>query len=159
MNYLPNLLIATLLGTLIGLEREWARKEPGIRTFSFIALGAASFIISSELIMQQNVINSTFDATRILGQIILGIGFLGAGVIVFKPKEDRVGGLTTAAMVWVTAAIGSLAGLGFYKLALIITSIVLLMNLILIPIENKLDDIFKKMKIKTGLGGEKEDEE
>lgn len=156
MNYLINLLIATFLGFLIGLEREWARKEPGIRTFAFIALGAASFIISSKLIMQQN---SGSDVTRILGQIILGIGFLGAGVIVFKPKEDRVGGLTTAAMIWVTAAIGSLTGLGFYKLAFMITSIVVIMNLILIPIENKLDDIFNKIKIKTELGKKKDDEE
>ncbi|MCD6568774.1 MgtC/SapB family protein [bacterium] len=154
-----NLILAALLGTLIGLEREWARKEPGIRTFTFISLGAALFILGSKLITEQylGVLNS--DPTRTLGQIVLGIGFLGAGVIVFKPKEDRVRGLTTAAMVWVTAGIGAVTGLGFYSLAVVATILVILVNLLLIPIEEKIDRILDKARKRTKIEGLKEDEE
>jgi putative Mg2+ transporter-C (MgtC) family protein len=74
-----------------------------------------------------------------LGQIIVGIGFLGAGAIIFEQREGKIKGLTTAAMMWVTAAIGSAGGLGLYWLAIFTTVFVLLINLIILPIERRMD--------------------
>ncbi|MGB9680574.1 MAG: MgtC/SapB family protein, partial [Minisyncoccia bacterium] len=133
-----DLLIAAALGALIGLEREWARKDPGIRTFTFVSLGSALFVILGKLI----VFNSSFenlDPTRILGQVIVGIGFLGAGIIIFQKEEGRLRGITTASMFWVAAGIGSAVGLGYYQIAIFVTLLVGMMNLILRPLEYKID--------------------
>lgn len=115
------LLLAALLGGLIGLEREYMRKEAGLRTYSLVSLGAALFTIISfqafELFSGQTGID--FDPSRIIGQIVLGIGFLGAGLIIFR--GSHVEGLTTAAGLWVVAAIGVAVGIGFYFLAIFAT--------------------------------------
>ena len=112
------LLLAALLGGLIGLEREYMRKEAGLRTYSLVSLGAALFTIISyqsfELFSGQTGID--FDPSRIIGQIVLGIGFLGAGLIILR--GSHVEGLTTAAGLWAAAAIGVAVGIGFYFLAI-----------------------------------------
>lgn len=144
------LLVAAGLGALIGLEREWARKDPGIRTFTFVSLGSALFVILGRLI----VVNSSFsalDPTRVLGQVVVGIGFLGAGIIIFQREEGRFKGLTTASMFWVAAGVGSAVGLGYCAIALFVSLLVVVVNLILRPMEyrmnKKIDEIKEKKNI------------
>ncbi len=115
------LLLAAVLGGLIGLEREYKRKEAGLRTYSLVSLGAAFFTIISfetfRLLADQSGIS--FDPARIIGQIVLGIGFLGAGLIIFR--GFHIEGLTTAAGLWVTAAIGVAVGAKLYFPAIFVS--------------------------------------
>jgi len=141
-----SLLLAAALGALIGMEREWARKEAGTRTFSMISLGAALFVIVSHLSFGQYLSVSSLDPSRTLGQIIVGIGFLGAGIIIFRTQDGIVRNLTTAAMMWVTAAIGATVGLGLYWLAIFTTFLVLFINIVVLPIEKKVEDKIDKMQ-------------
>ena len=145
-----DLLLATGLGALIGFEREWARKDPGIRTFAFVSLGAALFTILGKLIIFEGT-SGTYDPTRVLGQIIVGIGFLGAGVIIFQPEEKRFRGLTTATMLWVAAAIGSAIGLSYYLIALFTALLVVIINLIIRPLEIKIDKKIDEIKEKKNI--------
>lgn len=112
------LLLATLLGALIGLEREYKRKGAGLKTYSLVCLGSCLFTVLSfewlSVFSPQAGIN--IDPTRIVQAIATGIGFIGAGII-FQQGEGVIG-LTTAAGLWVTAAIGIAVGVGFYYLAI-----------------------------------------
>ena len=134
-----DLLLAIGLGILIGIERKLVQKEAGMRTFALISLGSALFVMISRVSMSMYLGNSSLDPSRTLGQIIVGIGFLGAGVIIFEQREGKVKGLTTAVIMWVTAAIGSAVGLGLYWIAIFATVFVLLINLIILPIERRID--------------------
>ncbi|PIR89729.1 magnesium transporter MgtC [bacterium (Candidatus Gribaldobacteria) CG07_land_8_20_14_0_80_33_18] len=120
-------LLAIFLGALIGLEREWRRKEAGIRTFSLISLGACLFtIVGFHLVAFSKLLGSAgvrVDPTIIIQGILVGIGFIGAGLII--QKEFHVEGLTTAAGLWVTAGIGVLVGIGEYALAVIGTVLII----------------------------------
>ncbi len=113
------LLVAITLGALIGWEREAIGKDAGIRTAMLVASGAAIFAMMSILmpylaqVPAEEIKNTLPD--RVLSNIVVGIGFLGGGII-FK-TNDHVKGLTTAAVVWVTAAIGALVGLGLIQFA------------------------------------------
>jgi putative Mg2+ transporter-C (MgtC) family protein len=101
------LTIAAGLGVLMGLEREFSGKDPSLRTFTLICLGSCAFsIISVDSVI--GVVNA--DPSRIAAQIVTGVGFLGAGTI-FR-SANRVVGLTTAALMWVTASIGMAVGFG-----------------------------------------------
>lgn len=101
-------LVATILGAAIGLEREFRGKEAGIRTYAAVALGACTFgIISGHV--------DVFSQSRIASNVVVGIGFLGAGMII--KQDDKVKGLTTAATVWATAAMGLAASFGMFILA------------------------------------------
>lgn len=150
LKILFDLLLATGLGALIGIEREWAKKDPGIRTFSFVSLGSALFMILGKLVILEMGLG-TYDPSRILGQIIVGIGFLGAGIIIFNREEQRFQGLTTASMLWVTAAIGSAVGLGCYEIALVTALIMIIMNAFIRPIEIKLDKKIDEIKEKKNI--------
>lgn len=143
-----SLLLATALGALIGLEREWARKEAGTRTFSMISLGSALFIIISRLSFDKYLGVSSLDSSRILGWIIVGIGFLGAGIIIFRTQEGVVRNLTTAAMMWVTAAIGATVGLGLYWLTIFTAFLVVFINIVVLPIEKKIENRICKIQDK-----------
>ena len=125
---IQRLLLAALIGGLIGAERELRRKNAGFRTNILIALGAAIFTIVSITLAPPGG-----DPARIAAQIVTGIGFLGAGAILHN--RDGVHGLTTAATVWVNAALGVAAGGGQYRLAIIGGAIVLAVLLVLGPIE------------------------
>jgi putative Mg2+ transporter-C (MgtC) family protein len=125
---IQRLLLAAALGGVLGAERELRRKSAGFRTNILIALGSAVFTIAS-----LTVAGPTGDPARIAAQIVTGIGFLGAGTIV--RNRDGVQGLTTAATVWVNAALGVAAGAGEYHLAIIAGSIVLAVLLALVPLE------------------------
>ncbi len=121
------LFIAALFGGLIGLEREYRAKEAGFRTHFLVALGSALFMLLSQygfegiLSTGQNV---RLDPSRIAAQVVSGIGFIGAGTIIFQKHIVR--GLTTAAGLWVTAAIGMSTGAGLFILSLLATVLVLI---------------------------------
>lgn len=115
------LLLAAFLGALLGLEREYKKKEAGLRTYTLVSLAAAFFTIisfkSAELFLNQSGVN--FDPSRIVGQIVLGVGFLGAGLIIYR--QLHVEGLTTAAGLWLASAIGVAIGTGLYFPAVFVT--------------------------------------
>ena len=112
--------VAALLGGLLGWEREHAGKAAGVRTHMLVAMGAALFV----LVAQQAGI-SPADNSRVLQGIIAGVGFLGAGTILKGDAESQVKGLTTAAGIWLTAAIGVAAGLGREMTAVLSTVLAL----------------------------------
>ena len=120
------LFLATVLGALIGLEREIKRKEAGLQTYSLVALGACLFtIIFFELFNSFfGKTGISFDPSRIIMAIAIGIGFIGAGVIFRQPSG--IVGLTTAAGLWATAAIGIAVGAKLYFLAIFTTFLALL---------------------------------
>lgn len=119
--------VAALLGGLIGLEREYRAKEAGSRTHFLVALGSSLFMILSQYGCDA-VLGTTpaisLDPSRIASQVVSGIGFIGAGIIIFQKNVIR--GLTTAAGLWVTSAIGMTCGAGLYLLATVTTVLVLL---------------------------------
>lgn len=114
------LVAALLFGGIVGLEREYRSKDAGFRTHFLVALGAALFTIIS----QYGFGDGVKDSSRVAAQVVSGIGFIGAGLIVFQ--KNTVRGLTTAAGLWVTAAIGMACGVGMYALAAIVTVLILL---------------------------------
>ena len=131
------LVLSVLLGTLVGLERELARKSAGMRTYALVALGSTVFsILSIHLLDTTEVVVGNFDPSRIAAQVVSGVGFLGAGLIIFS--ESRIQGITTAAGVWVTAAIGMAVGFRFYMLAIIATGLSLFIFLVLWGFEERL---------------------
>ncbi len=115
---LVDLLLAALLGFCIGLERKFRAKEAGIRTHTIVCVGAALMMVVSK-----HAFGSDADSARVAAQIVAGIGFLGAGMIVYKKNEVR--GLTTAAGVWTTAGVGMACGGGLYILAIGATSVLI----------------------------------
>jgi putative Mg2+ transporter-C (MgtC) family protein len=123
------LLTAALLGGIVGLEREWRNKEAGLRTNILIAIGSAVFTLMSIELTDAR----TGDTSRVAAQIVTGIGFLGAGAII--RTNAGIQGLTTAATIWVNAAIGVAAGGGEYHLAVITTFVTLVVLLALQPLE------------------------
>lgn len=129
------LMVATAMGAAIGLEREYHAKEAGLRTHLLVALGSCLFMILSAYAFDAFLSKDhvSFDPSRIASQVVTGIGFIGAGTIMLQKHVIR--GLTTAAGLWVTAAIGLTCGSGMYVLAATATVLVLLcleaMNFIL----------------------------
>ena len=117
---LLRLTLAALLGGLLGIEREQKGKAAGVRTHMLVAMGAALFVLLSQ---QAGMLGA--DQSRVIQGIIAGIGFLGAGTILKGNDEDKVKGLTTAAGIWLTAAIGVAAGLGSEATAVLSTLLTL----------------------------------
>lgn len=124
-DFVLRLLAATAMGAAIGFEREYHAKEAGLRTHLLVALGSCLFMILSiygfDFMLGRDHVS--FDPSRIAAQVVTGIGFIGAGTIILQKQVVR--GLTTAAGLWVTAAIGLACGNGMYWVALITTVIVL----------------------------------
>ena len=117
---ITKIILATALGYLIGMERELHGKVVGTRTISLIAIGTTLYVL-----MSPSIIGG--DNSRIIAQVVSGIGFLGAGII-FK-DGDSVKGLTTAATVWCAAAIGGLCGFGMFAEAVLGTAAVMTVNI------------------------------
>ncbi len=147
------LLLATVLGALVGLEREIHGRPAGLRTHILVCLGAALIIVAFEELQAALVRDGgdilAMDPARAAAGVITGIGFLGAGTIL--KGKDHVMGLTTAASIWVVAAIGITTGLGQYFLAIIATALVLFALFVLHKIDIKSEhygEIFLK-----GTGG------
>ena len=125
---LLRLALAAVLGGLIGVERELREREAGLRTHLLVALGSALFTIVGaygfDAFLNTGASVVRADPTRIAAQIVTGIGFLGAGAIIRQGLSVR--GLTTAATLWVVAAVGLAAGAGYYSVAVITTALVLI---------------------------------
>lgn len=120
--FLIKIVVSLILGAIIGLEREIRKSPAGLRTVAFVCMGATLFTIASV-----EFGTAGGDISRIAGQIVVGIGFIGAGVI--WQTKNKVHGLTSAASLWVTAAIGIMVGIGEYMVAAITTALVLLLLL------------------------------
>jgi putative Mg2+ transporter-C (MgtC) family protein len=124
---LLRLLLAALLGGVLGYERESQGKAAGVRTHMLVAMGAALFVV----VPQQGGMDSA-DISRVIQGIVAGIGFLGAGAIIKHASEEQVQGLTTAAGIFMTAAIGVACGLGRESTAVLAT-VLALIALALVP--------------------------
>lgn len=122
------LVLAAVLGGMLGYERELKARSAGVRTHMLVAVGAALFVIGP---LQSGVPLS--DMSRVLQGIVQGIGFLGAGAIIVRATERKIEGLTTAANIWATAGIGILAGLGLDATA-VLSAVILLIILAVIPL-------------------------
>jgi|TARA_B100000315_G_scaffold235331_1_gene250170 putative Mg2+ transporter-C (MgtC) family protein len=118
------ILLAAVLGGIIGYERRRADKPVGLRTLVLISTGAALFTVASVYAFGDG------DPARVAAGVVAGIGFLGAGAII-RRQEGGVEGLTTASAIWVAAAIGLAAGVGLYLIATVTTVIVLLVLILL----------------------------
>lgn len=135
------LFIALVLGMLIGVERIFVKKEAGMKTHALVALGSALFVLISQELFAIYGDSVNFDPSRMASQIIVGIGFLGAGSIIFQ--DSQVKGLTTAGGLWVTAGIGVACGFGMFSLALISTFFVLSIYILLSFFEKKIEKYLK----------------
>jgi putative Mg2+ transporter-C (MgtC) family protein len=113
-------LLAVGLGAGIGYQRERAGKIAGLRTHILVSSGAAIFTLASIY----GFSGTTVDISRVAAAVVVGVGFIGAGVIFRGRQEEEVAGLTTAATIWVTAAIGVAAGAGMYLISIIATAII-----------------------------------
>lgn len=128
------MLWSAFLGGMIGFERSISRKPAGMRTYILISMGACLFTALSVLIFKQYPEN--MDLGRIAGQIVMGVGFIGAGAIM--RSGTSVGGLTTAASIWVVAAIGTFVGFGLFQEAGVAGVFVFITLLLLTPLEKRL---------------------
>lgn len=117
--------VALLLGAVIGLERQWHKRTAGIRTNALVCIGAAGFIIFASFFPHEN------SPTRIAAQIVSGIGFLGAGVIMREGLTVR--GLNSAATIWCSSTVGVFSGGGFFIEATLLTGAIMVTNLVLRP--------------------------
>lgn len=133
-------ILATIAGLAIGYERELQGKGAGLKTNALVALGAAIFILMSVKFQDEKYV----DITRVLGQIVVGIGFIGAGTIL--EKKRKIKGLTTAATVWCSAATGCLAGFGMYTELAIISGLILIINLVFGYVEHQMIEKEKNSK-------------
>lgn len=132
-HFIVRMLIAIICGLAIGFERKSRSKEAGIRTHAIVCLASCLFMILSKYLtvpLFSDITGGTFnsDATRIAAQVVTGIGFLGAGIIMYR--RDVMHGLTTAAGVWATSAIGMAIGGGFVVTGVVATAMILLLQLI-----------------------------
>lgn len=131
--------LATLLGALVGLERERRERSAGLRTHAIVALAAALMMVVStygfsDVLGPGQLVQ--LDVSRVAAQVVTGIGFLGAGVIIFRQSVVR--GLTTAASIWAVAGLGLACGGGLFAAALVATSLLLLLQVVLRPIEQRI---------------------
>lgn len=143
--FILGLIICFLLSFLLGLERQVRRRFIGLRTMILVSVGSYLFVSFSFLVQGYQL-----DASRIAAQVVAGIGFLGAGVIIKDSKNSKVRGLTTAATLWCDASIGVLCAGGFIKEAIASTLVVLFANIILRHINIFINDkVEGRMTIET----------
>jgi len=132
--------LAAIGGLFIGMEREISGKSAGLKTNSLVALGSCVFILLSLQFEGEEFV----DTTRVIGQVVTGIGFIGAGTILQHGKNIR--GLTTAATIWCSAGAGGLAAIGMYWELLIVCTIIVLINLFFSFLQKKIIDRKNKQK-------------
>lgn len=145
LEYFIRILLAGICGSVIGLERRKRFKDAGIRTHLILAIGCAVIMIVSKYAFSDTL---DYDAARVASNIITGVGFLGAGVIFVKSGSVR--GLTTAAGIWTTAAIGMAIGAGFYLLGIAVTILLVVIQLLLYRLVPALESIeVAELLIKT----------
>lgn len=129
------LLLAVLLGSIIGIERSLAHRLAGFRTFALVALGSSLFIVISDSVAATLGDAAGFDPSRIASQIVVGLGFLAGGVIVFN--HQRLQGITTGAGMWVSGAIGVAVGFKLYAVAVFVAALTLVIFGVFWRIEKK----------------------
>lgn len=135
LNVYTQLVLALLLGAVLGFERLLAGKEAGMRTFGLVSVGACLFVLMGELIADSYAGTIAIDPTRMASSVVTGIGFIGAGLIIF---QHELKGLTTAAALWVASAIGTAVGFGLYSLAIFATFLTLFVTVGLWFVEHRL---------------------
>ena len=129
------MILAVVLGASLGIERQLARKVAGVRTYALVSLGSALFCLMSKYAFPEFWGVNGFDPSRIASQVVVGIGFLGAGSIIFH--DSRVHGLTTAAGLWVAAAIGMAVAYKLYSMAIFATALTLVVFVVFWFFENR----------------------
>lgn len=145
VDVIERLLLAAALGALIGLEREWNQKAAGLRTNTLIALGSALFTVMS---IELSPEGTPADPTRVASQVVTGIGFLGGGAIL--RYGGSIKGLTTAATIWVNAAIGVAAGGGSFRTALVAAVVTLIVLRLLLPVERVVERHQERRELPPG---------
>lgn len=135
MDFTIGLTVCFLLSFVLGLERQYRKRSLGLRTMILVSIGSYMFVSFSFL-----VVGYELDVSRIASQVVAGIGFLGAGVIIKDNEKNRVRGLTTAATLWCDAGIGILCAGGFLKEAIISSLFVLFANIILRNLNSLVND-------------------
>lgn len=131
---LTRLLLAALLGGALGYEREQKGKAAGLRTHMLVSMGAALLVLAPEQTGMQ-----VADMSRVIQGVVTGVGFLGAGAIIKRQSEKQVEGLTTAAGIWMTAAIGVACGMGRESTAVLATVLTLLILSVLPRVERNIE--------------------
>ena len=146
------LLVAALLGMSLGVERAVAGKTAGMRTYALVSMGAALFIVVSELVLAQysGAPGASLDPLRVASQIVMGVGFLGAGLIIFR--DYQVSGLTTAAGLWVASGIGMAAGFGLFEIAIFSAVLTILVFTGLWYLEMKIKELSRTVTNPTRRG-------
>ena len=137
---LVRLFVALLLGMVIGIERVWAHKTAGMRTYALVSMGSALFVIVSNEMVKYYTGMSGLNPLMLVAQIVVGVGFIGAGLIF--TKDSKLMGLTTATGLWVSAGIGMAAGFKLFNIAIIATVLTLFVFIVLWFVEEQL----KKLK-------------
>lgn len=132
------LCLAMLCGLLLGTERVLSHKAAGMRTYALVSLGSALFIIIGDLVVNRYMMGN-FNPAVIMSGIISGVGFMGAGVIIFR--DSSLVGLTTASGLWVAAGIGIAAGFGLFTLALLATFFALFVFIVLWHLEQRIKKV------------------
>lgn len=150
LNFIASLLMAILLGGIIGIERKLSNKAAGFRTMILICMGSALFTEIAVFLSQLEGAHNSETIARVVGNIIAGIGFLGAGSIMKNHTTEKAGveGLTTAAAIWMVAGIGLLIGLAYYLEATIATLFAFLVLITFSRIEKIIINIISYFKKK-----------
>ncbi|MBA3550980.1 MgtC/SapB family protein [Patescibacteria group bacterium] len=138
------IILATFFGMLLGIERVLAGRMAGPRTYGLVSLGACLITILSQNVSALYPTLPNIDPMHMIASIITGIGFIGAGLIIFR--QSKLSGITTAAGIWVAAAIGISVGFKFYILSLFCTFLTLFIFTFMWKIENKIKHLFKEVE-------------
>ena len=141
LDVLIRLTIAIILGGLVGVERTLAGKTAGMRTYALVSMGSALFMLIAIIISDQLIGTPGFNPLFLAPQILVGIGFIGAGLVFHNNADMKTSGLTSAAGLWVAGGIGMAVGFGLYSVGIISALLTLLIFTILWYVEK----VFKKI--------------
>ena len=136
IDIITRLFIALFLGMVIGTERVWAHKTAGMRTYALVSMGSALFVIISNEMVKYYTGFSGMNPLMIVAQIVVGVGFIGAGLIF--TRDSKMMGLTTATGLWVSAGIGMAAGFKLFNIAIVATVLTLFIFIVLWFVEEQL---------------------
>jgi len=136
IDVITRLFIALFLGMIIGAERVWAHKTAGMRTYALVSMGSALFVIISNEMVKYYAGFSGLNPLMLVAQIVVGVGFIGSGLIF--AKETKMMGLTTATGLWVSAGIGMAAGFKLFNIAIVATVLTLFIFIVLWFVEEQL---------------------
>lgn len=150
--YCLQLLLAMSLGLILGVERTIAGRTAGMRTYALVSMGSCLLIVMSNLVIHgMKSQGFDFDPIRIAVGVVTGIGFLGAGAILFKEGDSKISGLTTAAGLWVASAVGMTVGYGFYTVAIFATILTIIAFTFLWHVELDLKKYSDKIHSQNGM--------